>query len=239
MHRRRKTRRWYSTTETAVSSAWKTAIVVNHANCWVDYSRRYAGTSATFPHDDKCWALFIKWMENNFHLNHSFWFIWLNAGKCGWGQSSALFVVYCQLARVLFFFKKRVTHTIEEGKGWWASIMIVFPARKKKMFIQKKKKKKLKLLIEKKVEFESSEEDILWPVKCKSFNCKLLIILCNSLPSLVLYGNVIIPCGILECMTKADRKRCLLMIMNIIIVAFMLFDLEVQESWPPPSSTKW
>ena len=140
MHRRRKTRRWYSTTETAVSSAWKTAIVVNHANCWVDYSRRYAGTSATFPHDDKCWA-FIKWMENNFHLNHSFWFIWLNAGKCGWGQSSALFVVYCQLARVLFFLKKRVTHTIEEGKGWWASIMIVFPARKKKCSFRKKKKK--------------------------------------------------------------------------------------------------
>ena len=154
------------------------------------------------------------------------------------GTKLSLICSLLSVGACALFFKKRVTHTIEEGKGWWASIMIVFPARKKKMFIQKKKKKKLKLLIEKKVEFESSEEDILWPVKCKSFNCKLLIILCNSLPSLVLYGNVIIPCGILECMTKADRKRCLLMIMNIIIVAFMLFDLEVQESWPPPSSTK-
>ena len=152
------------------------------------------------------------------------------------GQSSALFVVYCQLARVLFF-KKRITHTIEEGnKGWWASIMIVFPARKKN--VHSKKKKKAETADREKGRVESSEEDILWPVKCKSLNCKLLIILCNSLPSLVLYGNVIIPCGILECMTKADRKRCLLMIMNVIIVAFMLFDLEVQESWPPPSSTK-
>jgi hypothetical protein len=72
MHRRRKTRRCNSTTETAVSSAWKTAIVVNHANGWVDYSRRYAATSATFPHE-KCWA-FMKLMKWKQFPSQSFFF---------------------------------------------------------------------------------------------------------------------------------------------------------------------